>query len=87
MNRSLLVLTIVIDLAVIGVWFALGAHLGWSMTQVPVKKIDPVTEIEFTEYDHRFVPGVDFLAAGLIGSGTLFAFGLIFTKLTAKPKS
>jgi hypothetical protein len=87
MNRTLLVLTIVIDLAVIGIWFALGPHFGWSMTQVPVKKIDPVTEIEFTEYDHRFVPGVDFLAAGLIGSGTLFAFGLIFTKFTAKPKS
>ena len=68
MTRTLLVLTIVIDLAVIGIWLALGAHLGWSMTQVPVKKIDPVTEIEFTEYDHRFVPGVDFLAAGLIGS-------------------
>ncbi len=84
MIRVLLILVVVIDIAVIGTWLALGAHPGWSMTQVPVKKIDPITEIEFTEYDQRFVPGVDFLGAGLVGSGALFAFGLILSKLSNK---
>ncbi|HEY5768451.1 MAG TPA: hypothetical protein VIT18_04460 [Terrimicrobiaceae bacterium] len=58
---------------VIACWFSLGAHLGWTQTLAPVKKSDPVTEIEFTDYEARLVPGVDFLCAGLLGSAAIFA--------------
>ena len=61
---------------VIACWFSLGAHLGWTQTLAPVKKSDPVTEIEFTDYEARFVPGVDFLCAGLLGAAAIFALTL-----------
>jgi len=85
--KALRILAIVAALAVVATWAALGAHRGWTMTEVPVKKIDPITDIEFTEYDHRFVPGVDFLATGLLGSGALFALTIFISKLQTKSKS
>jgi len=86
MIRSLQILALLCAFVVLAAWAALGAHRGWTMTAVPIKKTDPITEIEFVEYDHRFVPGVDFLGAGLIGSGTILAFSFILSKFT-KPKS
>jgi hypothetical protein len=67
-------------LAVIVTWVALGADRGWSKTLVPVAKIDPVTELEFTDYEKRFVPGLDFLVAGSAGSLFLVATGLMLAK-------
>ena len=69
-------------LAVVVTWFSLGADRGWSKTLVPVEKIDPVTELEFTEYEKRFVPGLDFLIAGSAGSLFLVALGLFLGKFT-----
>ena len=85
MVKLLLLLAVLCALSVIGLWFGLGAHRGWSQTQIPEKKLDPVTEIEFTDYRTGFVPGIDFLVAGLIGSGVLFAIGLTISKI--KPKT
>lgn len=66
MANFLRISAIVIALAVLVIWIALGAHVGWSQTQVPTKQIDPITEIEYTEYEEGFVPGLDFVAAGLL---------------------
>ncbi len=47
------------------VWLAGGAHRGWTKTSVPVEKTDEVTGLTYREYEPRFQPGVDLLAAGL----------------------
>jgi len=63
--------------AIIACWISLGAHTGWSQTRVPVQKTDSVTATTFTEYEERFLPGVDFLVAGLLGSAAIFALTLV----------
>ncbi len=87
MARCLQIFAVVCALAVATTWFLLGAHTGWSQTKIPQKQVDPVTEIEFTTYTDGFVPGVDFLGAGLVGSVALFAFGIIVAKLQRKSHS
>jgi hypothetical protein len=54
-------------------WAAKGYHTGWSQSQVPVKQLDPITEIEFTTYEKRFIPGLDYLGAGTAVGLALFA--------------
>jgi hypothetical protein len=52
-------------------WLAAGANRGWTKTSVPVKRTDEVTGITVDDYQKRFVPGIDFLGAALLGSGIL----------------
>jgi hypothetical protein len=54
-------------------WAAKGYNRGWSQNQVPVKKIDPVTEIEFTTYEKRFIPGIDYLVGGTVAGIVIFS--------------
>lgn len=57
---------------VVGVvfWLFGGPNLGWTKTTVPVTRVDPVTELEYTEWQRNFTPGVDFVggcvAVGLV---------------------
>jgi hypothetical protein len=59
-------------------WIGLGSHRGWTQTQIPEQSIDPITEIEFTEYREGFLPGVDFLVAGVAVGGLLMGVGSFF---------
>ena len=77
MTALLRVLAVLSAVAIIACWLSLGAHMGWSQTLVPVIKTDPVTEIEFTYYESRFLPGLDFLGAGLLGAAAIFALTLV----------
>ena len=54
-------------------WAAKGYNKGWSQNRVPVKHLDAVTEIEFTTYEKRFVPGVDYLAGGSVLGALIFS--------------
>lgn len=63
--------------AIVACWISLGAHMGWSQTRIPVQKTDAVTATTFTDYEERFLPGVDFLVAGLLGSAAIFALTLV----------
>ena len=81
MTMLIRILAVLCAVAVIAVWFSLGAHLGWTHTGVPVKESDPVRESEYTGYENRFVPGVDFLLAGLVGAAAIFALSLAAPKL------
>ena len=65
-------------------WAALGANRGWTKTSVPVKTLDEVTGIEGVTYEKRFVPGVDFLGAALLGAGVLAGISFLFR---TKPKT
>jgi hypothetical protein len=66
--------------AVIACWISLGAHMGWSQTRIPVQRTDSVTATTFTEYEELFLPGLDFLVAGLLGSAAIFALPLVMAK-------
>lgn len=70
-KRALTYLAAVTALGALAAWLALGAHRGWTMTSVPRKAVDEVTGIEFLTYERGFVPGVDFLGAGLVMAGLL----------------
>ena len=87
MAKFLRIASLLCLLAVVVFWFSAGANPGWTKTSVAVPQIDPVTEIEFVEYDSRFVPGVDFLALGFISAGTLFFLSIIIQKLSTNQKS
>ena len=84
MKIGLRLLALIFALCVILAWFGLGANRGWTKTAEVIKKVDPVTEIEFVEYQKKFIPGVDFIAVGLIGAGVFFALSLLPFK--SKPK-
>ena len=64
-------------LAALVSWLAAGANRGWTKTSVPVKRTDEVTGITVDDYQKRFVPGIDFLAASLLGSGILAGTSLL----------
>ena len=68
----------ILILAAAGIWLAAGANRGWSKTSVPVKRTDEVTGITVDDYQKRFVPGIDFLGAALLGSGILAGASLLF---------
>ena len=86
MIKALRILSLFCAISVVAAWASLGADRGWTKTSVAHTKVDPITEIEFVEYENRFVPGVDFLAAGLAGSAALFAFTLLLSKFQTKRK-
>jgi hypothetical protein len=52
-------------------WAAAGADRGWTKTRVPKKVVDEVTGLEGIQWQDKFVPGVDFLGAALLGAGIL----------------
>ena len=72
--------------AILACWISLGAHMGWSQTRVPVQRTDAVTASAFTDYEARFLPGVDFLVAGLLGSAAIFALTLVMPNSKAGPR-
>ena len=80
MKRILLLLALVVCVGGLGVWFATGAHTGWSKTRVQKIEVDEITGIETPVYEDRFIAGVDFLGAALLGAGALAAGSLFFRK-------
>lgn len=66
---------VALGMALVGVvfWLFGGPHLGWTKTSVAVTKVDPVTELEYVEWQKNFVPGVDFLGGVLGLAGVVFA--------------
>jgi len=79
-KRVLRTLALLVLLAALAVWAATGANRGWTKTTVPVKKADEVTGITVDDYQKRFVPGVDFLGAALLGSAILGGASFLFRK-------
>ena len=75
----------ILVLAAAGMWLAAGANPGWTKTSVPIKRTDEVTGITVDDYQKRFVPGIDFLGASLLGSGILAGASFLFR--TKQPQS
>lgn len=80
MKRILQLLALIVAVGAIGIWAALGANRGWTRTSEPVKTVDEVTGLEGIQYQQKFVPGVDLLAVGLLGSVMLAGSSLFFRK-------
>jgi len=80
MRTGLRFLALLLLVAAAATWLATGANRGWSKTSVPVAKKDPVTELEYQEFEKRFAPGVDFLGAALLGAAVLGGASFLFRK-------
>ena len=78
MKRILQLLAVLVLLAAGATWLATGANRGWTKTSVVVKTLDPVTGIEGISYEKKFLPGVDFLGATVLGAGVLAGASLFF---------
>lgn len=80
MRNALRVAALLLFVAGAGFWFFGGPNLGWTRDSVPLIEKDPITEIEVTRWEKRFVPGVDFLACVLAGSAVLAGASFFFRR-------
>jgi hypothetical protein len=78
MSMKLRILALVLALAAAGTWLATGGNRGWTKTSVPVKTVDEVTGLEGISYERRFVPGLDFLGAAVLGASLLAGGSFLF---------
>jgi hypothetical protein len=78
---------VLVALFIVCFWAAKGYHRGWTRHQVPVKQIDPITEIEYVTYEKRFVPGLDYLGAGLLAGAVLFGMTFLGRRGSRTPRS
>jgi hypothetical protein len=80
MRTGFRIVALLIALGVLAFWCFGGPNLGWTKTSVAHKKVDPVTELEVNVYEKQFVPGVDFLGAGLACSAVIASLSFFFRK-------
>ena len=78
MKKSLRILALVVALAAAGTWFVTGANRSWTKTSVEKKTLDEVTGLEAITYEKKFLPGLDFLGAALLGAGALASLSFLF---------
>lgn len=65
-------------LAILALWAATGAHLGWTQTSKVVVEHDEITGIDFPVRQKTFVAGVEVLAIGA-GFAAALAGASIYT--------
>jgi hypothetical protein len=83
MKRTLRLLAAVLVVGAIAFWAVAGANRGWTKTRVPEKVVDEVTGLVGIRWQDKFVPGVDFLGAALLGAVVLAGLSVF---VPAKPK-
>lgn len=83
MRIVLRLLAVLLLLGTTGWWIAAGKNPGWTKNKVAIEKKDEITEIVFTEYEERFVPGVDVLAAAGVGAVVLAGLSFLGRRKTA----
>lgn len=76
MRLLLRVLALILALGTFLWWWASGRNTGWSKHSVAVEKTDELTGITYTDYEDRYVPGVEIpggaAAAALVLAGVSF---------------
>jgi hypothetical protein len=77
-KKGLHLIALVLAVGAVGFWLAAGANRGWTKNKRPVKVLDEVTGIEGVTYEKCFVPGVEYLAAALLGAGILAGVSFLF---------
>jgi len=73
-------------LATVGWWFFCGSNPGWTKTSVPVKAVEEATGIESVVWKNQFVPGVDFLGAGVLVAVVLIGISFCFRTAPVAPE-
>ena len=72
------ILALVLILVSTAFWISMGSHTGFSKDRVEIPQVDLITQIEYVDYEERFVMGVEFLALayglGVTSFGLSFAF-------------
>ncbi len=84
-RRALRIAAVIILAGVLGFWYAKGANPGWTKTSITHKQVDDVTGIEGITYQKGFLPGLDFLAAGVIISTFIAGASFLAPKRATKP--
>jgi hypothetical protein len=65
-------------------WWFSGADLGWTKTYVTIPATDEITGIQYEVKQEKFVPGVDFVTAGIGLSLAIFAASFLLSHKTSK---
>jgi hypothetical protein len=71
MKKTLRLVAAILVVGAVAFWAATGANHGWTKTHIPKKIVDETTGLEGVQWQNKFVPGVDFLAAAWLGAGIL----------------
>jgi len=77
LSKFLRIAALLVAVGVTVFWLSSGAHTGWSMNKVPVTLTDEITGIEYTEYEDRYVPGLEILIGAWGGSVVLFGASFV----------
>ena len=85
MRITLQVVALGLALGVVATWAVLGANRGWTKDKREVRQLDEVTGIEGITYVDTFLPGVDFLGAGVLAAAALAGGSFLFRKPKNKP--
>lgn len=86
MKRTLRIIAVALLVGATAFWLAAGANRGWTKTRVPRKIVDKVTGLEGTQWQDKFVPGVDFLGAAFLGAGLLAGVSMLVPAKSNKSK-
>jgi hypothetical protein len=65
-------------------WWFSGADVGWTKTYVTIPATDEITGIQYEVKQEKFVPGVDFVAAGIGLSFGIFAASFLLSSRKSK---
>jgi hypothetical protein len=71
MQRILRIAAILVVLATVSGWIALGRNTGWTTTTTTTLRTDPVTGLTYPEYEDAFRPGLELLGAAFVLAGGL----------------
>ena len=86
MRTVLRLAALFVTLVTLVLWLFGGPNMGWTKTSVMMKTIDPITEQEQIHWEKRFLPGVEFLAAGVLAGFLLFGTSFLFRKKQPAPE-
>lgn len=85
MRTGLRIASLFVALVTVMLWLFGGPNLGWTKTSEMVKTVDPVTDQEIVTWESRFLPGVEFVAAGLATASILFGASFVVRKKVSPP--
>ena len=69
-----------ITAAALLIWLIGGARLGFFHTTEDIKRIEPITEIEYTETRAKFSPGIEFPVIGILMGASLWLTSFLLRK-------
>lgn len=80
MRTGLRIVALAVVVVTLTLWFFGGMNPGWTKTSVQMTGYDEVTEQNYPVWEKRFLPGVDFLGAGLLVGAGLFGSSFLIRK-------